>query len=508
MKIARRKFLTTGAGGVALLAATGCSPVPRELQALFALGSGRPAEAPFQPPRSDLIDPITHALNRAAFGPRPGDYERIRKLAPSAEAAAEVWLEQQLRPKAIADDEAEYAVRRFETLNEPLGELFEYQPQLLQNELMRASLVRAVWSQRQLFEVMVQFWSDHFNIDPSKGDDRWLKVADDREVIRKHALGRFTDLLRASALSPAMLWYLDGRVNRRRRPQDKPNENYARELLELHTLGVHGGYTQKDVMEVARCLTGWSVRSTGQPPRFQIGKVEFNPDDHDYGRKEVLGESLPVASAGLSGAEREKAGRDELEWLLQIVSRHPATAQHLAAKLCRHFIADDPPADAVREVAAAFTDSEGDIPSALHALFRSEAFRDTRGNKLKRPFRFVVSALRATDARTDAGLEIVDYLKRMGQAPFNYPTPDGYPDRAEPWLGTLLWRWNFAIALSQNQIKGTSLDLAALTARAGGHEPLMAHFLGRNPSAAEAQAFHEAGDGLALLLAAPAFQRC
>ncbi len=281
MKLPRRKFLSLGAGGIALAATAGCDQMPRELRQLLALVS--PDGGPYQSPTSDTIDPIIHALNRAGFGARPGDYQKIRSLAKTPEAAAAAYLEQQLKPEKIQDEDADYAARRFETLQEPPGELFEYQPDLLHNELMRATMTRAVLSEKQLFEVMVQFWSDHFNIDPSKGDCKWLKIVDDREVIRKHALGKFADLLRASALSPAMLWYLDGRVNRRASPSDRPNENYARELLELHTLGVHGGYTQKDVMEVARCLTGWKVRSTGEPPHFQIGKVEFDPSQHDFG---------------------------------------------------------------------------------------------------------------------------------------------------------------------------------------------------------------------------------
>src|SRR5579859_935830 len=268
MTLRRRQFLKASAGTMALLAA-GCDQVPRELR--WLAGPPKTAEGPFQPPANAEIDSISHVLNRVALGPRPGDYQKIRKLGDEPEEAASSWLEQQLRAETITDEAADYAAPRFETLGEPLGELFEYQPALLHNELMRASLARAVLSERQLYENMVQFWSDHFNIDPSKGDAKWLKVADDREVIRKHALGRFPELLRASALSPAMLWYLDGRVNRRERLGDKPNENYARELLELHTLGVHGGYTQKDVMEVARCLTGWTVRSLGEKPKFQIG---------------------------------------------------------------------------------------------------------------------------------------------------------------------------------------------------------------------------------------------
>ena len=300
MKLARRTFLKLGAGGVALVATAGCDQMPRELKQLLALVKRH--DESFQPPATDTIDPIIHALNRAGFGPRPGDHQRVRKLAKTPEEAAATYLEQQLHPETIPDDDADYEARRFETLQAPPGEMFEYQPDLLQNELMRATLTRAVLSERQLFEVMAQFWSDHFNIDPSKGDCKWLKVVDDREVIRKHALGKFANLLRASALSPAMLWYLDGRVNSRAKPADKPNENYARELLELHTLGVHGGYTQKDVMEVARCLTGWTVRSTVNPPYFQVGKVEFDPALHDFGSRSLPPTRPPRATSAPSFA--------------------------------------------------------------------------------------------------------------------------------------------------------------------------------------------------------------
>jgi len=506
MKLPRRSFLKVGAGGMAILATAGCGQMPRELRQLLALVN--PPGGPFQAPITEAIDPIIHALNRAGFGARPGDYQRVRKLAKTPEAAAAAYLEQQLHPENIQDEDADYAARRFETLQEPLGELFEYQPDLLHNELMRATVSRAVLSERQLFEVMVQFWSDHFNIDPSKGDCKWLKVVDDREVIRKHALGKFADLLRASALSPAMLWYLDGRVNRRANPADRPNENYARELLELHTLGVHGGYTQKDVMEVARCLTGWTVRSVGNKPYFQIGKVEFDPAQHDFGSKIILGQTVPSTSPALAKDILEQRGRHELDRVLQIVVAHPATARHLSAKLCRHFIADNPPAGAVAKVAEAFSKSEGDISQTLRALFQTDEFLLTRGNKFKRPFTFVASALRASGAITDCGMDIVDYLKRMGHAPFNYPTPEGYPDQATPWMGTLLWRWNFAVALSQNSIKGTRTDLASLRGAAGGDEPLMAHLLGRKPSPEEARAFVDSGDGLALMLASPGFQFC
>lgn len=504
MSLSRRTFLKVG-GSAALLATTGCDQLPRELR---LLAGATPEVGPFQPPATAEIDPIAHVLNRAAFGARPGDYERIRKLASTPEAAAQAYLEEQLQPERITDDTGDYAVRRFETLHEPLGELFEYQDNLLQNELMRGALARAVFSERQLFEVMVQFWSDHFNIDPSKGDCKWLKVADDREVIRKHALGKFPELLRASALSPAMLWYLDGRVNRRANTAEKPNENYARELLELHTLGVHGGYTQKDVMEVARCLTGWTVRSKDQKPYFDIGRVEFKLEQHDAEAKEVLGETIAALPTGGKKEERERLGRAELDRVLQIVTQHAATARHLATKLCQRFIADEPPASPVQTVAKTFTETNGDIRATLRALFATEEFQQTRGNKFKRPFTFIASALRATGARTDSGLEIIDYLRRMGHAPFNYPTPDGYPEPAAPWMGTLLWRWNFALALSENQIAGTHVDFDSMVKHAGGEPGLMAHLLQRQPTADEIAAYHESGAGLALLLASPAFQRC
>jgi uncharacterized protein (DUF1800 family) len=305
-----------------------------------------------------------------------------------------------------------------------------------------------------------------------------------------------------------MLWYLDGRVNRRAEMEHKPNENYARELLELHTLGVHGGYTQKDVMEVARCLTGWTVRSKDTPPYFQIGKVEFQPKLHDFGEKEVLDNRIHSTPDTLPASVREQRGRAELERVLDIVTRHPATARHVGAKLCRHFIADDPPTNAVETVAEAFTKTGGDIRAVLRTLFATEEFRLQRGNKFKRPFTFIASALRATDARSDSGLDIITYLRRMGHAPFNYPTPDGYPEQAAPWMGTLLWRWNFALALSQNRISGTRVEFEKLRANAGGNNGLMAHFLGRQPTPDEVQAYHDSGDGLALILASPAFQRC
>ncbi len=508
MNFSRRHFLQTGSTASLAAVAVGCD----KLEVPDALRIGpravAPPDGPFATPTGKDIDLVSQALNRLTFGARPWDYQRTRKLGMTEEAAFAAFLDQQLAPEKIDDPNCENATRRFELLHEPLGELFEYQDKHLLDALVRSTVLRAVFTERQLYEVMVNFWSDHFNIDPSKGDAKWLKVADDRDVIRAHALGKFPAMLRASALSPAMLWYLDGRVNKKANDADKPNENYARELLELHTLGVHGGYSQKDVMEVARCLTGWGVQEVGRS-KLNLGSVEFKPYQHDRGEKVVLGHVIPGIPKKANAAEIEKLGRAELDTVLGIIGLHPSTAKFIATKLCQRFIADAPPAAAVSAVAEQFIASGGDIPGTLRALFATDAFLTTRGNKLKRPFHYIVSTLRATHATTDAGSAIQDYLLRMGHAPFHYPTPDGYPEEAAPWLGTLLWRWNFAVALTKNELgNATKLDADKLRASFATEENQMAHFLGRAPTADEVTACKESGAPLALLLASPSFQKC
>ncbi len=521
MIVTRRQFLAAGAGAC-IAAGSGCSDA-RELATGAKRWIGKPTApplaGPLTPPTGERLDAVSHAINRLTFGARPGDYARVAALGVPA------FVEEQLAPQRLDDWLCQRVIRHeFESLADPEGKLFprkgdandplqqlfpamkdrgarvshlyDYKDKVLLADLTRATVLRAVLSERQLFEVMVHFWSDHFNIDPSKAEAKWLKAADDRDVIREHALGSFRDLLRASAVSPAMLWYLDGRVNRVTKSGEKPNENYARELLELHTLGVHGGYTQTDVMEVARCLTGWTVRDR---KKFFKGRVEFNPRQHDDGPKRVLGREIP---AGL--------GARDLDRVLEILVAHPQTARHVAWKLCRRFIADEPPETAVTVTAEAFARSGGEIPATLRALFATPEFQApaVRGEKFKRPFHFVVSALRATNAETDASKQLVDYLVRLGHAPFRYATPDGYPEEATHWQSTLLWRWNFATALAANRIKGTKIAAEDLRARLGGDEGLMATLLGRRPGTAERAAYQESGSGLALLVASPAFQRC
>src|SRR5215831_2838088 len=275
------------------------------------------------------IDPAFHLLSRASYGVWPGELDRVRSMS------REAWIEEQLVPEKIDDKLCDLRARRFETLHHDPGTCYEYKKPVLREEITRHTLLRAVYSRRQLFEVMVGFWTDHLNINLEKGDSIYLKPADDRAVIRAHALGRFRDLIRASAVSPAMLVYLDGKENKKSSPDDIPNENYARELLELHTLGVDGGYSQSDVFEVARCLTGWRLRT-----RWRKGTVYFDPALHDDGEKTVLGYRVPAG-----GGERD------LDRVVEIVCDHPSTARHIATKLAQKLVSENPPAALVDRVA-------------------------------------------------------------------------------------------------------------------------------------------------------------
>lgn len=457
------------------------------------------------------IDPAFHLLARAAYGPWPGDLARVRTMG------GEKWIEEQLAPDGIDDTACDLRARRFETIWHDPGTCYEYKKSVLRDEITRHTLLRAVYSKRQLFEVMVGFWTDHLNIDLEKGDCIYLKPSDDRLVIRAHALGRFRDLIRASATSPAMLVYLDGKENKKVTPSDVPNENYARELLELHTLGVDGGYSQLDVYEAARCLTGWRLR-TG----WRKGTVYFDASLHDDGEKHVLGQLIPAGG-----------GAADLDRLVDIACRHPSTANHLGTKLVRRFVSEDVPASLVTRVAEAFTATDGDIKSLLRTILTSDDFNAAKGLKFKRPFQYVVSSLRALAADTHAHQPLIEYLQRMGQGPFQHPTPDGYPDRAAPWLGTLLWRWNFAFALASGRVPTVTVALDQLAQAIGGSlldglrpARLMPYFIGRAGSAAELSALDaylgaqyannlgDVGDAnhraelVALVLSSPAFQRC
>lgn len=480
---------------------------------------------------------IIHVLNRLGFGARPGDVERVKAMG------VEKYVEQQLNPEKISDTVAENRVRELSVLNMSTAELYEkypqpgqllrqlqargmlpaemsddkaknnqnppagnpldneknrqaiqeyyrenglQRPQRIIDELQASRILRAVYSERQLQEVMVDFWTNHFNIFANKGADRWLLPAWDRDTIRPNAMGKFSTLLEATAQSPAMLFYLDNfqsvspNANQRRggllqqlrqQQQQQPqrqrrgiNENYARELMELHTLGVDGGYTQKDVQEVARCFTGWTIfqprggaaaanAMAGEPGRRNPGTFFFNARVHDDGEKVVLGHKVP-AGGGI---------KDGLT-VLDILAHHPSTAKFIATKLVRHFVSDTPPPALVARVAATFTKSDGDIRETLKAIFFSKEFNSTEAYrvKIKRPFELVISAIRTLGADTNGGPGTHQWIARMGEPLYGFQTPNGYSDAAQSWVNTggLLERMNFGLALANNRVQGTKVSLA------------------------------------------------
>jgi uncharacterized protein (DUF1800 family) len=336
-------------------------------------------------------------------------------------------------------------------------------PQMVVTDLQRAKLLRAVYSEQQLSELMVDFWENHFSIFANKDDDRYLLTAFDRETIRPFALARFRDLLGATAHSPAMLFYLDNWRSSVPRPYpargDKPagvdggfNENYARELMELHTLGVDGGYSQKDVQEVARCFSGWTI----QKPNEQ-GLFVYRPGFHDDGEKTVLGHKI-LAGGGYADGER----------VLDILATHPSTAKFIATKLARRFISDDPPPAVIDRAAAVFLKTDGSIRETLRAIITSPEFFSSAAYraKMRSPLEYVAAAMRATSAETDGDRPVLDFIGRMGQPLFGRITPDGYPDRGDQWLssGAMVARLNFAAALATNRMRGTTVDFAKLLA--------------------------------------------
>ncbi len=389
-------------------------------------------------------------LNRVTFGPNTQERGRVEEIGIQA------WIEEQLAPEGMDDIGAELRLRRFSTLDMSAADLAAVSDKLfdsvdrftIPDQLRKATLIRQVYSRRQLLELMVEFWTDHFNISVEKGDCFFLKTVDDRQVIRKHAMGNFRELLMASAHSPAMLVYLDNQSNKK----GAPNENYARELMELHTLGVNGGYSQADVMELARCLTGWTVKQ-----HFWRGDFNFDADMHDRGPKEVLGLHI------------EPAGEAEAELILDALASHPSTARLIARKLIQRFINENPPLDLVEAIAGIFLQTGGDIRSTVGALLL-DGWKDVQP-KFKRPTNFVVSALRILNAHTDGGEAIQEYLKRMGQPYFGWPTPDGYPDRSNAWSSNLMPRWQFAFDIGHGGLPGTEVYMGDLLDPADADDP-------------------------------------
>jgi uncharacterized protein (DUF1800 family) len=352
-------------------------------------------------------------------------------------------------------------------------------PQRIVVELSMAKIDRAIYSERQLYEEMAAFWFNHFNVFAGKGADRWMLTAYERDTIRPHAMGKFEDLVVSTAKSPAMMFYLDNwlntdpgaeqRIAQQRRgrggfggtPPTRPgqqqqqkrefgiNENYGRELMELHTLGVDGGYTQQDVVEVAKCFTGWTIRRPQQD-----GEFFYNPLLHVNGTKRVLGHTIDAG--GMS---------DAME-VIHLLTHDPHTARHISQQIAQHFVSDNPSASLVDRMAQTFTSSDGDIKAVLHTMFYSPEFwsRDAYAVKIKSPFELVVSAARAVGANVDLPLPMMLWSARIGEPLYQCQPPTGYKDTADTWVntGALLNRLNYSLTLAGNRLRGAHVDIATL----------------------------------------------
>jgi len=322
--------------------------------------------------------------------------------------------------------------------------------QVVARDLAEGKLLRAIYSNRQLEEVLVDFWFNHFNVYLDKGADHYLVTAYERDVIRPHVLGKFRDLLEATAKSPAMLFYLDNWQSvgaAGRRPVRRGlNENYGRELMELHTLGVDGGYTQKDVTEVARCFTGWTIK---QPQMG--GEFEFNPKTHDDGEKTVLGVKIP-AGGGIRDGEK----------VLDIVSRSPATARFLSRELATRFVADDPPASLVDRMSRTFLKTDGDLRAVMKSMLESKEFWSAGAyrSKTKSPLEMVASAVRAVDGDVDFAFALTNQVAQMGEPLYRKLEPTGYSNSSKEWMNSagLLARMNFGLNLASNHVQGVKVE--------------------------------------------------
>jgi uncharacterized protein (DUF1800 family) len=446
---------------------------------------------------------ILHALNRLGFGPRPGQVEQIEKTG------LENWIQAQLHPENIGDPVADARLAQFPALGlSAAGLLAEYPPQdvaakrlgmkvdeyqkhlqdlakqpggmnslpfkdqnEIVNESMEAKIVRAVYSERQLAEQLDDFWFNHFNIFVYKDVDRWYLIPYERDAIRPHVLGKFRDLLEATAKSPAMMYYLDNSSSAdphafdrlklhpvHPRPGEKLpplggkrglNENYGRELMELHTLGVDGGYKQEDVIEVARAFTGWTIESPRENPAFY-----FDARIHDPGPKRVLGKN--IKGGGIKDGEQ----------VLDVLVKDRHTALHISQQLAERFVSDDPPPALVARMAKTFEKSKGDIRAVMTTMIYSPEFwsRTAFRAKVKTPFELVASTARALGADVDQPMQLVQWVTRIGEPLYQCLTPNGYSDKAAAWVstGALLNRVNFAVALTGNKVRGAQVDINSL----------------------------------------------
>ncbi len=340
------------------------------------------------------------------------------------------YLEWQLNYTRIDDSIVEaYVAQQYPLLAQTNDQLFSANAGTIQSQLQMATAYRAAFSQRQLFHRMVELWTDHFNQDINKVG--YLLASDQRDVIRQHALGKFPDLLKASAHSPSMLVYLDQYTSR---STPAPNQNYAREIMELHTLSVNGGYTQNDVADLSRVLTGWTI--TGK------GTFAFNPGFHDWGSKTVLGVNIPAGSPSLGAA-----GQNEGEQMLNVLANHPSTAAFIATKMLRWLLDPNPSADKISTVAAVYRATGGDIKSMIRVIL-NESWVTAAPMKLKRPFHFMVSVLRSTNPAVTSAGSLPNQLNVLGHPIYNWATPDGFPDDISYWAGNIVPRWAYGSTAS------------------------------------------------------------
>ncbi len=454
-----------------------------------------------------------HALDRLAYGPRPGDIDRV------ASAGVDAWIEAQLSPSSLRDEALEARLAELPALKMSIAELHntyvvpskdekaaraarktqqaeagpgaergrrgvkergpapdmgpagglessdpetmrgdratrQGRPPQIAAQWAEAKLLRATMSPQQVEEVLTDFWFNRFNVFFEKGLVRWSLGPYERDAIRPHIFGKFRDLLGATASHPAMLVYLDNwqsvadGTKKKKGQEGGLNENYGRELLELHTLGVDGGYSQEDVRNVARAFTGWTIDRPQKDSAFV-----FRPRQHDEAPKKILGQ---VIQAG---------GRQDGEAVLDLVARHPATAKSVARALAVRFVSDDPPAALTEELASVFASSNGDLRAVYRKLFSSAAFwaEEAYGAKVKKPFDFVVSAIRAAGATYDGSEALVRRMVRLGEPLYRCQPPTGYKDTADAWVnaGGLVNRINFGLDLGAGRIPGVAVDAHA-----------------------------------------------
>jgi len=484
----RRQFLKLSGLMAASGALAACAPksilsTPAPATATIGQRTPQPSAVPLDPvPPEQLPDLATIVFNRLAFGARTDDREEFNALGSDDESRLSAWLEAQLDPDNLDDIDFEERYRRagFETLDKSLEELVS--DHIVNNpyddgdderwrwfslpfdELVDLTFLRAVYSRKQLQEVLADFWHNHFNVYGPNDEISPVFVSYDRDVIRAHLFGNFRQMLEAMATHPSMLFYLNNRSN----SDAGPNENFARELFELHTLGAENylgvrdpqtvekdaagvsvGYVDNDVYEAARCFTGWRVDDDlwdGEPDVGVTGTFLYYQPWHDRFNKFVLGKYLPADQPNMQD------GRD----VLDLLAAHPGTAHHVCRKLCRRLISDEPPESIVQAAAQVFMDAR-DAPDQLRQVYRaillSDEFRSTWGGKLKRPFEFAAAVMRAAS---------VDFVRpswhmrwtydMMGQPLFRRSSPDGYPDSADYWANSMatLFGWNFIVSLIDN----------------------------------------------------------